>query len=47
VGLLLLGGPEGYERKAMGMGNTLHGNSGKLEWNPLLGTLRIGGALGM
>jgi len=35
--------PEGYERKAMGMGISLHGGKlGKLEWAPLAGTLGDG-----
>jgi hypothetical protein len=36
------GGPEGYERKAMGISNSLHGGSGNLEWGPLPGTLGDG-----
>jgi hypothetical protein len=36
-------GPEGYERKALEMGISLHGGSvGQSEWAQLLGTLRYG-----
>jgi hypothetical protein len=43
-GAPLLGGPEGYEMKAIGMGNEQHPSvdSGNLEWAPLLGTSEDG-----
>jgi hypothetical protein len=41
VGAPLLG-TLGYEKKALGMGISLHGGSGNLEWAHLPGTLRDG-----